>query len=111
MFPSINEGWGLVVLEAMSVGLPVVTSDIEVFQEFLIHRENALMTSAGDAESLAGGMTLLQADTALAQKLAANGRALVSRYSWAESARQHLAIYDAVTTGPIPAVDHARPGS
>ena len=77
----------------MSAGLPVVTSDIEVFHEFLVHGENAIMTEASNAESLAAGMTLLQNDASLAARLAAVGPSVAAQYSWANTAAQHLRIY------------------
>ncbi len=93
VFPSITEGWGLVVLEAMSAGLPVVTSDIEVFHEFLTDGVDALMTVAGDPHSLSGGMRLVSEHPELAAALAAAGAATSANYTWARTADQHLAIY------------------
>ncbi len=93
VFPSVNEGWGLVVLEAMGAGLPVVTSDIEVFHEFLEHEENALMTRTGDADSLADGMQRLVTDQVLRDRLSAIGPSVASQFSWQRTATQHLAIY------------------
>lgn len=95
VFPSIKEGWGLVVLEAMAAGLPPVTSDIEVFHEFLVHRENALLTLAGDATSLADGLQTLRDDSELRDRLAAEGPRVAAKYSWATTASQHLQIYGA----------------
>ena len=46
VFPSVNEGWGLAILEAISAGLPVVASDLDVFQEFL-DGQDAILTRAG----------------------------------------------------------------
>lgn len=94
VFPSVNEGWGLVVLEAMSAGLPVVTSDIAVFHEFLEPDENAIMTVTADAGSLAEGMARLITDTHLADRLAAVGPSVAARFSWEHTAMQHLAVYD-----------------
>ncbi len=93
VFPSLKEGWGLVILEAMSARLPVVTSDIAVFHEFLKHDENAVMTTTGDAELLAAGMSRLVEDPDLASRLADVGPKVAARFSWEETARQHLAIY------------------
>jgi glycosyltransferase-like protein len=93
VFPSVNEGWGLVVLEAMSAGLPVVASDIEVFHEFLVHGENALMTQTANPVSLAAGMARLVNDPELAAALAAAGPRTAARYPWSQTADQHLAAY------------------
>ena len=44
-FPSVKEGWGLAVLEAMAADLPVVSSDIAVLREYLTDRETAVLTA------------------------------------------------------------------
>src|SRR5262249_7202065 len=48
-FPSTKEGWGLAILEAQAAGLPVVSSDLPVFHEFLTDGVDAVMTPVGDA--------------------------------------------------------------
>ncbi len=98
-FPSVNEGWGLVILEAAAASLPVVTSDIDVFHEFLEHNRDAVMTRTGDAESLAAGMARLLDDAALARRLAENGPTLAGRYGWSNTARQHIKIYNEMAEG------------
>lgn len=92
-FPSVNEGWGLAVLEAMSADLPVVTSDIAVFREYLTDRETAIMTRAGDACSLAAGMRDMVLDGALRERLVVAGRALVPSFSWRRAALEHVRLY------------------
>jgi len=95
-FPSMKEGWGLVVLEAMAAGLPVVTSDIDVFHEFLTDERDAVMTRAGDSASLAAGLARLLDDESTQQRLAARGPEVAASYSWASTAAQHLAFYERV---------------
>lgn len=93
VFPSVKEGWGLAILEAAGAGLPVVASDIDVFQEFLVHDQTAILTKVGEPDSLARGMARLIDEPQTARRLRENGRALAARYSWSASAAQHIGIY------------------
>jgi glycosyltransferase-like protein len=92
-FPSVKEGFGLVVLEAMAAGLPVVASDIPVFAEYMTDGEDALLAPAGDARALAGAMERVATDPELRQRLTAGGAAVVERFTWEASARRHVEIY------------------
>ncbi|WP_051342727.1 MSMEG_0565 family glycosyltransferase [Pseudonocardia spinosispora] len=92
-FPSVKEGWGLAVLEAMSAGLPVIATDLPVFREYLVHAESALLPSVADDVALAGAMRTMVLDAGLRQRLITGGTALLPRFSWAASARRHREIY------------------
>src|SRR6185312_9324010 len=92
-FPSVKEGWGLAVLEAMTAELPVVASDIPVLQEYLTDHETAVLTRVGDARSLAGGMRELATDPTLRAALVEAGRSLAPRFSWERAAREHQRLY------------------
>ncbi len=96
-FPSVKEGWGLAVLEAMSADLPVVASDIAVLREYLVDGTNAVLTAVGDPHSLARGMRALMTDEALRQRLVAGGRRVVPQYTWDRAAREHERIYRLAT--------------
>lgn len=100
-FPSIKEGWGLVILEALAAGLPVVCSDIPVFEEFLRPGVDAIMTRAADVTSLADGMRRLRDDTDLAAGLRAQGPMTAARYNWTETARQHIELYGRIRPRPV----------
>jgi glycosyltransferase-like protein len=92
-FPSVKEGWGLAVLEAMCAGLPVVASDLPAFREYLVDGENALLPPVGDDAALAAAMRRVVADADLRARLAAAGDATARRYTWAASAARHQEIY------------------
>jgi glycosyltransferase-like protein len=92
-FPSLKEGWGLAVLEAMAADLPVVSSDITVLREYLTPDRTAVMTRAGDPESLAAGMRRLAGDGGLRETLVRGGRELIPMFSWERAAEQHARLY------------------
>jgi glycosyltransferase-like protein len=98
-FPSVKEGWGLVVLEALASGLPVVASDLPVFREYLTHDETALLVPAGEARPLAAAMRQLVCDSELRQRLGARGPEVAHRFSWEASARDHAEIYRRLWSG------------
>jgi glycosyltransferase-like protein len=102
LFPSVKEGFGLVVLEAMAAGLPVVTSDIPVFREYLHDGRDALLVPAHDADALAGAMLRLTYDTELRSALAAAGPDVAAVYTWEGCAGQHVDFYERVTTAHQP---------
>lgn len=93
VFPSLKEGWGLAVLEAMAADLPVVSSDITVLREYLTPDQTAVMTRAGDPESLAAGMRRLAADPELRETLVRGGRELIPAFSWERAAEEHARLY------------------
>lgn len=95
-FPSTREGFGLVVVEAMAAGLPVVTSDIPVLAEFLRDGDDCLMTPVGDSGPLAQAIVRLANDDDLRGRLTASARDTVRRHTWDEAARRAEDVYAGV---------------
>lgn len=103
VFPSVNEGWGLAVLEALAAGLPVLTTDIEVFREYL-DSETALLVPPGDEHQLAEALVRLVSDAGLRDRLALAGPAVAARFTWEACASDHIDIYRTLTERRKPAV-------
>ena len=93
-FPSINEGFGLAVLEAMAAGLPVVLTDLPVFAEFVRFGTDALAVRPGDDAGLADRLQSLARHEDVRATLQRRGREVAARFDWDATARQHIAIYD-----------------
>ncbi len=92
VFPSIIEGWGLVVLEAIASGLPVLTSNQAPFTEFL-SAQSAALVNPEDVDAIAHAMLeIVKPD--IAQSLVSQSRSTIERYSWEASARMHLDLYE-----------------
>ena len=91
VMPSLWEGFGLPLLEAMASEVPLVASDIAVHHE--VAGEAAVFAEPHDAIAFADAIEKLEGDEALRAKLVASGRERVSRFSWDASAQKALELY------------------
>jgi glycosyltransferase involved in cell wall biosynthesis len=92
VFPSLYEGFGMPVLEAMSRGVPVACSDRGSLLE--VAGEAALLFDPESAPSIAAAVKRLLDDPAEAERLRAAGREQASRFTWRNTARATLASYE-----------------
>lgn len=95
--PSTYEPFGIVALEAMAAGAPLVVSDVGGLSEIVQHERNGLKAAPGDPWSLARALDRVLSDSALAGRLAAEGRRQAEeRYSWRSVARSTGSLYEQV---------------
>jgi glycosyltransferase-like protein len=95
IFPSVKEGFGLVVLEAMASGIPVVTSRIAPFTEYL-HDSDVIWCDPTSTASIANAMATVLAEP-LRSRLSQRGVLLARQHDWSNTARAHLPVYHSLT--------------
>jgi glycosyltransferase involved in cell wall biosynthesis len=92
VYPSLGEGFGLPIVEAMACGCPVITSRVSSMPE--VAGDAALLVDPRAVTALAGALERLLAEPALRADLAARGRARATFFTWDKAARQTLQCYD-----------------
>lgn len=92
VYPSLYEGFGLPVLEAMACGVPVLASNVSSLPEVV--GDAGLMVEPGDVDAIAQGMVRLWEDETLRRELSARGLRQAAAFSWEKTARQTLKAYD-----------------
>jgi glycosyltransferase involved in cell wall biosynthesis len=90
-FPSLYEGFGLPILEAMACGTPVVASRASCLPE--VAEGAALLVDPNNVEGLAGALELVLLDEALRTRLVEHGRQRATEYTWRRAAEQLLGVY------------------
>jgi glycosyltransferase involved in cell wall biosynthesis len=90
VYPSLYEGFGLPVLEAMACGTPVVTSDVSSLPE--VAGEAAVLVDPNDPGAIASGVGKLLTDSALRERLRRAGLERAARFSWEDTARATAAV-------------------
>ncbi|GBQ63429.1 glycosyltransferase [Ameyamaea chiangmaiensis NBRC 103196] len=94
LFPSLSEGFGLPVLEAMSCGVPALVSAEGALPE--VSGDAALQTDAYDVDAIARAIRRLDADDALCDGLAAAGRGQAARFDMTSYCQRLAGLYHSV---------------
>src|SRR5690606_26202466 len=94
VFPSRYEPFGIVALEAMALGAPLIVSGTGGLAEVVTHRETGLLFHPGDPRSLAEQIIAALNAPSLCRAMARRAlQAVKDRYSWEHVAQQTLAVY------------------
>jgi alpha-1,3-rhamnosyl/mannosyltransferase len=94
LYPTLYEGFGLPVVEAMACGVPALTSSTSALQE--VAGGHALLVDPMDVDAIAAGIVTLATDAGKRAELAKLGLARAADFSWDKAAEATLGVYAAV---------------
>ncbi|MDZ7836906.1 MAG: glycosyltransferase family 1 protein [Actinomycetota bacterium] len=92
VYPSIFEGFGLPVLEAMNCGLPVIAGNNSSIPEVV--GDSGMLVDTDDSDALSGAVAEVLADEHLRKELVAKALARAGKFSWEDNARTTLSLYN-----------------
>jgi len=117
ILPSRHEPQGIVNLEAMAAGKPVIATQVGGVPEIVKHNQNGLLVPPESPETLAAAIQLLATDQPLRTRLAQNAKQTAQSHDWQQITNRYLALYSelvptapAATTeikGETPAIDRS----
>jgi len=95
-FPSLYEGFGIPIIEAMAAGIPVVSSNKASLQE--VGGDGALFVNPEDKDKFAESLYRVITDDKLRLELIKKGEAVARKFSWRETAERTLKVYKSVVS-------------
>ncbi|MBD1211577.1 MAG: glycosyltransferase family 4 protein [Dolichospermum sp.] len=98
VFPSRYEPFGLVVIEAMASGLPVITATTTGAADLLNPDSGIVLEDCDDVEALAHALQLLDSDRSLRQQMGKVARTIAEQHSWSTMAQTYLNIFEELIT-------------
>ena len=94
VIPSVYESQGIVLLEGMAAGIPIVASDLDCFREILGDSEAAQLVDSADPTALATMISSLISDPALRKRMGQSGRQRIAAYAGRINSERVCAVYD-----------------
>ncbi|RZN55798.1 MAG: glycosyltransferase family 1 protein [Candidatus Methanomethylicota archaeon] len=96
VFPSLYEPFGIVALEAMALGTPVIASAVGGLNEIIINGYNGIKVTPGLAYELAEAIVKIIDDPSLSKKLIENAKNFVKNFTWEKAAEETIKLYEEV---------------
>src|SRR5919199_959515 len=92
----LGESFGVILIEALAAGAPIVASDLDAFASVLEDGDAGVLVRRGDPAALADALGDLLADPGRRAALSAHGRQVAAGYDWSVLVRRILAVYETV---------------
>jgi glycosyltransferase involved in cell wall biosynthesis len=102
--PSLYEGFGLTILEAMACGTPVVSANVSSLPE--VAGDAAILVNPLDVQAIADAVYALQSDEKLRQSYVEKGLARTKQFSWRSSTEQVVQVYESLVYESVPACEY-----
>lgn len=94
LYPSLYEGFGIPILEAMGCGTPVITSNLSAMPE--VAGDAGLLVDPKSVDELGKAISSLLSDSEKRKKLSELGQKQAKKYSWERTARETMAVYESL---------------
>ena len=99
--PSIAEGFGLVILEAMACGVPVLCTTSTGGADFISHRRNGMLIEPGSVDAIEQELVWAAKHRDILFQMGQSARSEAERLTWAEYRRKFFEAYGQVIAGPL----------
>jgi len=93
VLPSVSEGFGIVILEAMAAGVPVIATNVGGIPDIIENGKNGILVEPKNPEAIVKAIIKIFSDSQFAQKLVQNANANLTRYDWDNIAQKINLIY------------------
>lgn len=93
VLPSLKEGFGIVILEAMAAGVPVIATNVGGIPDIVEHEHTGILVEKGNAEQIAEAIEKIYSNEALRETLIRNATSNLEKYNWNNIIQQVLNIY------------------
>jgi len=94
--PSLEEGFGMTVIEAMAASTPVVATRVGATPRVIDNSEQGLLVESGDVEALAGAIDTLLDDATQRQRMSRRAQNRSGAYSWYGVTKEFISVYQKV---------------
>ena len=93
VLPSLKEGFGIAILEAQAVGLPVIATNVGGIPDIIKDGKTGILVPARNPEAIAKAIFKIYSQLSFAQKLVQNAKANLENYNWDKIAQKVYLIY------------------